>query len=242
MRITIVGAGAVGFNLASALSSEGNDVSVIEVRPELLARLRDRLDVSVVEGSGTSAKVLRDAGTADADLFIAVTEIDEVNMVACAAAHALGKGRRIARIRNKDFSGRDPLVPKRTFGISRIINPDELTVNALAEAIMAPGVTDSAEFGDGEILLRGTVLADDSPFVNVPLSELRGRSDPFLIAAIDRDEEIQIPTGDTILRPKDHVFVILPRDGLGRLRQLLAPEERKRLMTIARKIQRGRRQ
>ena len=223
MKITIVGAGAVGFNLASSLLAEGHDIAVVERRPEHLDRLQERLDVAVVEGSGTESKTLREAGVADADLFIAVTDSDEVNMVACALAHQLGKGRRIARVRNRDFSGRDPIVPKRHFGISRIINPDEVTVTALVESILSPGVTDAAEFGEGEILLRGTILHEDSPFIDVPLQELRHRFGDiaFLIAAIARGDEIVIPQGNTLLRPKDHVFLIVSREALADLRRLV---------------------
>jgi len=232
VRVTIVGAGAVGFNLASTLSGEGHDVSVVELRPEPLAKVRDRLDVSAVEGSGTNAATLLEAGVKEADLFIAVTEVDEVNMVACALAHALGPGRRIARVRNRDFAGRDSIVPKRTFGISRIINQDEVTVAALVQAITDPGVTDTAEFADGEILLRGTVLAEDSPFLNVRLVDLRHRFPdiPFLIAAVDRDEEITIPDGDTVLQARDRIFVILRRDGL--------PEFRRQVQGKRAKVQR----
>ncbi len=235
MRISIVGAGAVGFNLARSLSGEGHEVSVVERRPEQLVKLRDRLDVSVVEGSGTSSEVLREAGVEDADLFIAVTEIDEVNMVACTLAHALGKGRRIARIRNKDFSSSVPLVPKRTFGISRIINPDEVTISTLVESILAPGVTDVAEFGEGEILLRGTVLNEDSPFLGVPLMQLRDRHKdvPFLIAAISRDDELLIPVGDTVLEAKDHVFLILRREALPKLQNFISsPTEKVQRVVI----------
>ena len=234
MKITIIGAGAVGFNLASTLAAEGHDVSVVERRPNHLARLQDRLDVSVVEGSGTSAATLREAGVETADLFIAVTDIDEVNMVACALAHRLGKGRRIARVRNQDFASRDAIVPKHEFGISRIINPDEVTISALVETILSPGVTDVAEFGDGGILLRGTVLEERSPFIGVPLQELRQRFEhlPFLIAAIARDEEIVIPAGDTLLKPRDHVFLIMTREALPALRQLVlgAGEKVKRVV------------
>jgi trk system potassium uptake protein TrkA len=228
MNITIVGAGAVGFNLASSLSTEGHDVSVVERRPEHLTRLKDRLDVSVVEGTGTSSVVLREAGTPDADLFIAVTDSDEVNMVSCALAHQLGSGRRIARVRNLDFSGDEPLVEKRQFGISRYINPDDVTVSALVESILSPGVTDVAEFGDGEILLRGTILKDDSPFIGVPLHDLRTRySDiAFLVAAITRDNEVVIPAGDTRLEPRDHVFLIMSREALPAMQALVFGESK----------------
>lgn len=229
MKITIVGAGAVGFNLASALSSEGHDISVVERRPEHLARLKDRLDVSVIEGSGTQSEVLAEAGARTADLFIAVTDIDEVNMVASALAHQMGSARRIARVRNKDFSGDDPVVPKRDFGISRYINPDDVTVNALVESILSPGVTDVAEFGDGEILMRGTVLKDDSPFIGVPLQELRHKySDvAFLVAALSREEEMSIPTGETRLVARDHVFLIMRRDALPALQELVFGDSKK---------------
>ena len=100
MKIVIAGAGAVGFHLARELGVEGHNIAIIDVDAEKLEYLRDRLDVLTVQGGATSKKSLESAGAADADLFIAVSNQDEVNMLACAAAHAMGVRRTLARVRN----------------------------------------------------------------------------------------------------------------------------------------------
>ncbi|MEW6745569.1 MAG: Trk system potassium transporter TrkA [Planctomycetota bacterium] len=215
MRIVIIGAGAVGFNLARELSQEGHDVAVIEREAEPLKRLQEKLDVLAVAGSGTDPQALNDAGAEKADLLIAVTDSDEVNMVACALAHeAYGVRQRYARVRNPALGGPNALVYKRNFHINRVINPDEITIDTIVKTIKTPGVTDVADFADGQVLLRGFILEEDSPLKNIPLADLKAKyADlPYLVAAIGRGDSILIPTGEDRLLPGDHVFLLMTAD------------------------------
>ncbi len=223
MRIVIVGAGAVGFNLATELSREGYDIAVIETDPSKIKLLRDKLDLLVVEGSGTRAAVLRDAGIEYADIFIAVTNIDEVNQVACMLADAFGVRRKIARVRNKDFTGPNPVVPKRSFHINRIINPDEITIDYLLKVLETPGASDAGDFAGGEILLRGFPITGEEGIHDQPLFELkeRFRDFPFLIVAIIRKEKIIIPKGTDVLKPGDLIYLIMSRAVLPNFQKLL---------------------
>ncbi|MFT7464769.1 MAG: trk system potassium uptake protein TrkA, partial [Pseudohongiellaceae bacterium] len=139
MKIVIAGAGAVGFHLAKELGVEGHHISIIDIDEDKLEYLRDRLDVLTVEGSATSRAALEAAGTAEADLFIAVSDQDEVNMVACAAASTMGVRRTLARVRNPDFVSSHSLVDPIRLGITRFINPDEIAVDSIVALVNSPG-------------------------------------------------------------------------------------------------------
>lgn len=228
MRIVIVGAGAVGFNLATELSREGIDVAVIETDPVLVKHIRDKLDVLVVKGSGTEVHTLKDAGVEGAEFFIAVTNSDEVNQVACMLAHELGVRRKIARVRNTDFTCKDPIIPKRTFHINRIINPDQITIEYILKVLETPGASDAGDFAGGEILLRGFHITGEEGIHDQPLAVLKERfSDfQFLIVAILREEAIIIPTGMDVLKPGDTIYLMLTREVFPRIQKLLPASER----------------
>jgi trk system potassium uptake protein TrkA len=229
MRIVIVGAGAVGFNLATELSREGYDIAVIETDPTLIRRLNDKLDVQVVQGSGTQIDTLKEAGIEGAEILVAVTNIDEVNQVVCMMAHAYGVRRKIARVRNKDFSGPNPIVSKRDFHINRIINPDEITIDYILKVLETPGASDAGDFAGGEILLRAFHITGDEGLHDQPLYVLKEkyRDYCFLIVAIFRDEEIIIPKGTDVLKPGDTIYLIMTRDVLPHFQTLLPAEKGK---------------
>lgn len=223
MRIVIVGAGAVGFNLAAELSREGYDVAVIEKNPKLIKRLKDKLDVQTVLGSGTEVDSLKEAGIEGAQFLIAVTNIDEVNQVACMMANTFKVPRKIARIRNKDFTCKDPVISKREFHINRIINPDEITIDYVLKIMETPGASDAGDFASGEILLRGFNITGDEGIHDQPLYALKEKYSeyPFLIVAIHRDDDIIIPKGTDVLKPGDTVYLIMTRDVFPLIRKLL---------------------
>jgi len=223
MRIVIVGAGAVGFNLATELSREGYDVSIIESNPSLIKRINDKLDVQSVNGSGTDVKTLDKAGVKDADFLIAVTNIDEVNQVACMMGDAIGAHRKIARIRNNDFTCKDPIISKRDFHINRIINPDEVTINYILKIMESPGASLASEFAKGEIQFRGFDITGNEGLCDQPLFKLKENFSEFsfLIAAIKRDEKIIIPKGMDELKPGDRIYMLMTMDGYAHFQNLL---------------------
>ena len=228
MRIVIAGAGAVGFNLARELSEDKHDISVIDPDPELIQRLRERIDVHAISGSCTDVGLLRPALIEATDIFIAVTNSDEVNIVACTLAHALGAKRRIARVRNAHLSGDDPIVEKRDFHINRIVNPDELAADTALRLIKSPGVTFGAEFAEGQVLLRAFRVPESAGIHDQTLADLASKFPhrPFLVAAVERNGEVRIPRGPDVLRIDDVVYLLMLADREGEFHQLIGLDGR----------------
>lgn len=216
MKIVIVGAGAVGFNLARQLSKEGHDISVVEKDLDLVKRISEKLDVFVVSGSASSPTILEEVGIKNADMVLAVTNSDEINMVVCMLAHSYGVKTKIARIRSPEFSDDQPLLHQNGFHIDHIVNPEKITINSILNIIGTPGAVYVADFTEGDILLRGFSVPDDAPIVGKRLSELKEieSTDSFLIVAIQRNEEMVIPTGETKILPHDNIFVLVAKEAL----------------------------
>src|SRR3989304_973197 len=130
MKVLIIGAGAVGFNIAEQLSKEGHDISVIDQNPQLVKKVSENLDVFVVVGNGTSPSVLESAGVREADMVLAVTTSDEVNIIVCILASQYGNGKKIkiARIRNSEFTSNGPLFKQNGFCVDHMINPEQIIV------------------------------------------------------------------------------------------------------------------
>jgi trk system potassium uptake protein TrkA len=213
MRIIIVGGGEVGYALARELSRD-NSISVVDHEPDVAQRFK-ALDVEFLTGSGTSADVLARAGVAEADMLIACTGLDEVNMVACAIASRLGTPRTICFVSREEFAGRDSssAAVREHFGIERIIWPEAQLAEEIERIIAAPGAIDAEVFAEGRIRLLEFRLEATSPLTAAPLSALHlPRS--ALIVAVKRRDAIEIPRGDTILSPGDKIFVMGTPDAL----------------------------
>ncbi|MHC4845358.1 MAG: Trk system potassium transporter TrkA [Planctomycetota bacterium] len=225
MKIVIAGAGAVGFHLVRELGAEGHNIALIDVNPERLEHVRDRIDVLTVAGTATSRQALESAGTKDCDMFIAVSDKDEVNILACAAAHAMGVKRTLARVRNRDFTNADrPLVDWVRLGVTRFINPDEVAVDSVVALVDAPGSIDVGDFAGGEILLRSFRVEEETAVVGKPLERLRQdfAGVQFLVAAIQRGDQHIIPDGQDRLEPGDRAYMIMTRDSLPVFRRIVA--------------------
>lgn len=231
MRIIIAGAGAVGFNLARELSDDKHDITVIESDPALIQKLRERVDVHALCGSCTDVEILQVAKVANADIFIAVTNSDEVNIVACTVAFAMNAKRRIARVRNPHLSGDLPIVNKRAYHINRIVNPDALAAETVLRLIEVPGVTFRAEFADGEILLRAFRLPESSEIEGLPLAEVAKRfpSRPFLVAAIERAGRVLIPRGKDVLKKEDIIYLLMLKNAESEFQELIRYDDNRQL-------------
>lgn len=216
MKIVIVGAGAVGFNLAKQLSNEGHDISIIERDPALVRKISEKLDVFVVAGEGSSPSALETAGIRDTDMLLSVTNSDEVNIVVCMLASQYGVKKKIARIRNYEFTDKNSFMKKGEFFIDHMINPDLVTVSSILKIIETPGSTYVADFKDINVVLRGFSIPADAPIAGKRLTELEeiGSTDSFLIAAIQRGEEVIIPNGETKILPNDNIFVVVAEAGI----------------------------
>lgn len=217
MRILIAGAGIVGSNLAAQLSVEGHEVSLVDSSAEVLRLLTDKLDVLTVVGSASSPSTLEKAGIAEAEMVIAVTHSDEVNMVVCALAAEKKVPMKIARVRNEEFSGDNPLFDPKQFGIDKAINPEQIAVDYIIKYIDTPGATDVADFAGGRVLVRGFMISDDMPIANHTLIELKQMEamQSVLVVGIYRSGKLSIPNkGDVVIKPGDNILVVMAKQSL----------------------------
>lgn len=210
MKIVIAGAGEVGFELSKILSVEQHDVTVIDERRRCLQRVFENLDVLAVEGNATSPKVLVEAGAKEADLMIAVTSVDEVNIIASMMAKRLGVKRAIARVRNNELSHPDsPLTPSE-LDIDVLIHPEESAANEIHQLVKRASASDVVSLADGQLQLIGLRVETNSEIINRTLEDLaRSFSDiPFRVVAISRRGRTIIPRGNNQIIPLDQIFII----------------------------------
>ncbi|MFW5487439.1 MAG: Trk system potassium transporter TrkA [Desulfovibrio sp.] len=217
MRIIIVGAGEVGFHIAEKLVTENKDVVVIDMNPAALRRVNEHLDVQTIEGSGSSPKVLEDAGIVNADIMLAVTDSDETNLIACFFANALDSNvTKVARIRNEEYTTYQDALARNILNISMVINPEIETVKSILHQIKYPGALEINAFADGRILMAGVKLVDGSPLDGVSLMSLPKLLGGLrlIIGGIVRNDTLIIPTGGDELRREDIVYFVCEKDEL----------------------------
>ncbi len=207
MKSIIIGAGKVGYTIASTLAAKDYDVIVIDKEKERLEQVEEYLDVQVVEGSGAQVSVLEQAGIEDADLLIAVTEVDEMNMVACFIAKSYGVTTTIARVRKPEYAELDNTNRQTQLGIDLIINPEKVAAKAVAELILYPEAHDIEYYADGQVLLLGLKLGPNAKILGKTLIEINFPH-PCVVVAIIRDDFIIIPSGKDVIMEKDEIFIL----------------------------------
>ncbi len=211
MRVIIVGAGEVGFQLAKFLSAENIDVVVVDKSKDKLTRLSEDLDVALIEGEGGSPSVLKDAGADEADILLAVTYIDEANMIACLVAKVMFQiPRNVARIRNLEYFSNDILL--QSLGINPAISPEIEAARAVIRLIEVPFAADVEDFEEGRVRVIGFRIPSDSKLIGKAFRNLDLTSPKVLIGAIQRGEKIIIPSGNDILRKNDIIFLPVIRE------------------------------
>ncbi len=217
MKIIIVGAGEVGFHIASHLALENKDVVVLDIDPDAIRRISDHLDVQVVTGSGSSPVILEEAGIQDAEVILAVTNSDETNLVACLVADIISPSTiKLARIRNADFDNYHEILREQAPHIDTIINPDIEVVKTIHRMMSVPGAVDIGEFADGRLKFVGVNLEGDSKLAGARLLDLPAiiGNARLLIAAVVRGDELIIPRGEDRLQSGDLVYFISEEDKL----------------------------
>lgn len=217
MRIVIVGGGVVGQNLAEALAAEEHDITIIDRSRDVVHALAERLDVFALYGDGGSPRILKDAGLDEADMVVAVTDSDHLNMFICLLSESMGVKTKLARVRNEDYSEPRFLeLIRGKLAIDRIINPEGLVVNHIEKIIAAPGATDAHELAGGAIRLHTFIIHPGVPLVGRKLKEVRALlpDHPFLIVSMIRNGVLIIPGGDDELRIGDRIHVVMARDTL----------------------------
>ena len=150
LKIVIVGAGEVGFHIAQRLSEEQKQVVVIDQNPDKLRRIEDNMDVQTVLGSGSIPSVLKNAGAGDAAIFLAVTDSDETNIVACLFANTIApKAMKLARIRTEEYTAYPQLLGSGSLQISMLINPEQEIVRSIERLLTLPGAVEYGQLADG---------------------------------------------------------------------------------------------
>ncbi len=234
MKIIILGAGQVGATLAENLASEANDITVVDTDFARLRELQDRLDIRTVEGEGSFPSVLAQAGAEDADMLIAVTNSDAVNMVACQIAYSVyHTPTRIGRVRGHDYlTKKDSLFTDKAIPINVLISPEQVVTRNIKRLIEHPGALQVLDFADGKAQLVAVKAYYGGPLVGHEIAFLRSHMPAVdtRVAAIFRRGSPLIPQGDTIIEADDEVFFIAARKDIravmSELRRIDTPYKR----------------
>jgi trk system potassium uptake protein TrkA len=230
MKVIVCGAGQVGYNIARHLAGEGNDVTVIDQRPELISKISDTLDVKGLVGFASHPNMLESAGAADSDMVIAVTFADEVNMVACQICHSLFKvPTKIARVRHQSYlepMWRD-LFSRDHMPIDVIISPEVEVARAVVRRLQVPGAIDVIPFAGGRVSLVGVHCSTDCPVVHTPLRQLTELFPDLgmLVVGILRGDRLIVPTGDDHMIPGDDVYFTVDTNHMDRALAAFGHEE-----------------
>ncbi len=223
MKAIIIGAGEVGFHIAKLLTAQDNDVVLIDESDAACNRVNEQLDLQTLRGPGASPRLLKTAGIDEADLLIAVTNSDEINMLACQIADRYSVNTKIARVSNPDYFSMESGLTPNDFGINLLVNPEHLCVAEFVRLLQIPEAREIVEFEDGKVQLVSFRAKQSNPLIGKSLAELdeNGLLTDTRFAAISRrgrsnngdptqngNRHIIIPRGDDALRQGDEVFVI----------------------------------
>ena len=222
MKIVIVGNGNVGFSLAQQLVNEKHDVTIIDLADDTLSRASDTLDLMVVQGNGVSASTLTEAGVQDADILVATTDSDEVNMVCCLTAKNLGAGFTIARIRDPEYTTNLQEL-RQNLKIDMVINPESAIAIEIARLLRFPSAANIETFCRGRVELMGFRLQEGDMLVGSPLYALSSQIKrlSLLFCAADRNGDVMIPNGAFIPQAGDKLYIIGRPDSLDQFFRLL---------------------
>ncbi|MEQ1916123.1 MAG: Trk system potassium transporter TrkA, partial [Gallionella sp.] len=233
MKILILGAGQVGSTVAESLVSEANDITVVDSDGVKLQQLQDRLDLRTLTGNASHPSVLEQAGIADSDMLLAVTQSDEVNMLACKIAASLyNTPTRIARIRATEFLERPEVFNQDNFCVDFSICPEQILTNYITKLIEFPEALQVLEFSRKRASLVAVKAFEGGPLVGNPLSFLRSHMPQVdtRVAAIFRKDRAIMPTGDTVVEEGDEIFFIAAtkniRSVLSEMRRMDKPSKR----------------
>lgn len=223
LKVIIVGAGEVGYYLADRLALEGHEIVVVDRSEDKIKRLERSLNVMAIKGSGASAKVLETAGIKEADLFVAVTDSDEINLISCLLAREYGVPRKVARVRSEDYLSPGSPLNEQKLGIDLIINPARVLADEIVRLAEITEATDWAEFARGKVILLGYQVKENCPLAGMSLAnlkDLRALYD-FVIVAIVRGNQTIIPTGKDVIKVGDKIFIIAKKRDIPAIEYLL---------------------
>lgn len=224
MKIIIVGADAIGSHLAKLLSRNNQDTVLIDNDLERLSNISNDYDLMTIQASSSRAKTLKDAGVADADLFIAVTSDENLNMNACIMAKAMGAKRTVAEVDNCEFINPKISELYSKVGISSLIYPENLAARDIVNGLKMSWVRQRWDVHDGALIMLGIKLRETCEILNEPLKDLCKPETPYHIVAIKRGNETIIPRGDDVLKIFDLVYFMTTRNFIPYIRKIVGKE------------------
>ena len=206
MKIVLVGGGKVGFALCRSLVAEKHDVVLIEQDEAVLNHIVSRYDIIGLLGNGADFAILEQASVQECDIFIALTEHDEVNMISAVLAKKMGAKETIVRVRNPEYSNAY-FKEKNILGFSLIVNPELLAARAISNIIDFPNALSVERFSGGRVNLMEFVVKDSSGLCQMPISDFRKKFGNIIVCAMERDHQLMIPSGDITIQDRDRIFV-----------------------------------
>jgi len=223
MKILILGASQVGVSIAEVLVGEENDVTIVDINTNTLLQLQNRLDIRTVAGNAAYPSVLAAAGAEDASLILAVTDNDEVNMVACQIAETIfSTPTKIARIRAKEYLDNPDLFSSESgFSIDVVISPENIVTNHVTRLIEYPGAIQVLDFADGLVQLVGVKAYKGGALIGHPLTELKQHMPGVetRVAAVYRNNKMITPVSSTVIQEEDEVFFVAARQNIRQVMQ-----------------------
>jgi trk/ktr system potassium uptake protein len=228
MRIIIAGAGEVGFHLAKQLSSKDHDIIIIDLDEHKIEKSSSTTDVMSIHGSSTSIKVLQDARIDEADLLVAVTSTESVNLNTAILAKKLGAKKTIARVSSDEYIAEENLDMIKSLGIDYLIYPEELAAKEIVKLIEHSAATDIVDIENGKLSIVGIKIDEKVPVLNMTMreiAELHNISN-FRVATIHRDAKTIIPGGDNKFRLNDQVYIITTQDGIRDVMKIVGQDEK----------------
>ena len=221
MKVIICGAGQVGWQIANHLSAERNEVTIVDFNPELVRRATDTLDVRGIAGFASYPDVLEKAGAKDADMIIAATQSDEINMVTCQVAHSVfGVPRKIARLRAQSYLDAiySDLYRRDHLPIDVVISPEREVAEAALQRLAAPATFDTESFMKGRVQLLGLALDDDCPVLNTPLRQLNELFSTLraIVVGVRREGRLFAPEPEDQLFIGDQIYVFSHSEDMNR--------------------------
>jgi trk system potassium uptake protein TrkA len=228
MKVMVVGAGEVGFHIADRLCREGHEVTIIEKDAAHARHLRNVLNVRVIEGSGASSTALEEGGIKGTQLFIAVTDLDEVNLVTCLLAKDYHVPQVIARIKTLAYTPTEWKRHAQRLGIGMAINPQTVVTEDICHSVSYSAASEVVEFAHGRVVFLGYPIGPKSPLADISLStlgEIRGLY-RMIITGINRHGQMLIPRGDDAVKTGDTVYFVCKKRDLPAVTDLFGFEER----------------
>ncbi len=225
MHIIIVGGGGVGYQLAYHLSEHHQDVVVIEKSEEKAKRFKESLDVMILEKNGASAAALELAGVKSASMLIAVTDLDEVNIIACILANQYGVPQIVCRIRNPEHIDENFGLNPRKLGISCVINPEQVAAMEISKMLHFPDASEIEYFAQGKVLLLGMTVGEEAQITGVPLHQLPLDPGSIIVGISKPNGKFIIPDGNDIIEPGSKIYLLGQSKALKDSSMLLHHEE-----------------